>query len=101
MNNPKDAPFAACTMLALYLTLTMAERPPYLTWKRVAALGVATTLAINVRPLGLVLIGFLAFVLTLRIGESLVVSHASIDRRTWQSLALKILVMAAIAVPAG
>src|SRR5207247_5242809 len=79
MNNPKDAPFAACAMLALYITLTMPARPPYLTWKRAAALGIAIVLAINVRPLGLVLIGYLAFVLTLRAAASLTSCHEPLD----------------------
>ncbi len=59
MNNPKDLPFAAMTMVALYFLLNVSSRPPYLSWRLVAILGVAVALAINVRSGGILYIGYL------------------------------------------
>ena len=56
MNNPKDAPFAALAIMALYYTLTIDMRRPRVSWPHAAKLALAIALAINVRPLGLVLL---------------------------------------------
>jgi Dolichyl-phosphate-mannose-protein mannosyltransferase len=68
MNNPKDLPFAALAIAALYYTLTIDWQPPYLSWRRTALLGTAIALAIDVRSLGIVLlayaIGFVMLVAT-------------------------------------
>lgn len=63
MNNPKDVPFAALAMVALYYIVTMSPRPPHVTWKHAGKLTLAIALAIGVRPLGLVLLGLAAGVL--------------------------------------
>jgi hypothetical protein len=101
MNNPKDAPFAALAMAALYFALALDERPPYFSWRQAAKLGAAIALAINVRPLGLMLLGFscgvvLAFVLlqTLR-------SAAPERWRVAGATVLRLAIMAVVVVPLG
>jgi len=114
MNNPKDAPFAAFAMLSIAIALTMPRRPPYLTWTRTAALALAIILAINVRPLGLMLIGYTAFVLTLYAVAEIVQKFwgpgggprsaptlLSETVATWGLVAVKLALIAIVAIPAG
>jgi hypothetical protein len=101
MNNPKDAPFAALVVVVLYYILNVDKRSGHLPRTLAAKLTAAIALAINVRPLGLVLllyaggvIGTLALVAALRSTEP--------DR--WRSLAItagRLAVMAIVAIPAG
>lgn len=101
MNNPKDAPFAALTMAALYFALTIDERPPFFSWKQAAKLGAAIALAINVRPLGLMLLGFGGgIVLVYVVGRTL----RSPDPERWRPVGatvVRLAVMVALAIPLG
>lgn len=101
MNNPKDLPFAALAMVALYYTLTISPRPPHLTWRHAAKLAAAIALAINIRPLGLMLLGFAALVIgTLAVAAALRTS----DRLRWRGLgavAVRLAVVGLVAIPAG
>jgi hypothetical protein len=60
MNNPKDLPFAVAMLAGLYSVVTIAPEYPYLTWRRAAGLAAAVALALNVRAMGLVLLGYAA-----------------------------------------
>ena len=65
MNNSKDLPFAAMSMAVLGLTLTLDWARPRLTWPRAGWLTLFIALAINIRPLGLVLFLYAAGVIGL------------------------------------
>lgn len=60
MNNTKDLPFAVLMMAAFYCIVTMKPQYPYLPWGHAARLAVAIALAINVRAMGMVLLGYTA-----------------------------------------
>jgi hypothetical protein len=101
MNNPKDAPFAALTIAALFYTLTLDERPPHRSWRQAASLAVRFAHAINVRPLGLMLLGFAVGVVMLM---ALVTAFPSNSADRWRHLAtttLRIAVVGLVAVPLG
>jgi hypothetical protein len=71
MNNPKDVPFAALTVMGLYYIATVAPRWPYLSWPTAAKIAGALALALNVRVGALLYVGYLgllvgAFVLAER-----------------------------------
>ena len=100
MNNPKDAPFAAFAVMAVYYALAIAPRPPHLSWGQMAKLGLAITLAINVRPLGLALLAYAGLVFA----TVALASAVAARRVAWRHLgldAIKFAVMAAVVVPAG
>ena len=50
MNNPKDIPFAALCMAALLSFVLLRSEPPFLSWRRALAIGVALALPLGVRP---------------------------------------------------
>jgi hypothetical protein len=101
MNNPKDAPFASLAIVTLYYALSVDVRRPRVSWPLAAKLALAIALAINVRPLGLMLllvssglIGLLALVAAVR----------GTDPDRWRSLAItagRMAVVAIVAIPAG
>jgi hypothetical protein len=95
MNNPKDAPFAALAMAALYYTLTIDWRPPHLSWTHAAKLAAVIALAINVRPLGLVLLGYAA-------GAIMLVAAVEAWRSTaadrWRSVGVTVVRLAVVAI---
>lgn len=106
MNNPKDAPFAALTMAALYYALTIDWRPPHLSWRRVLALTTAIALAINIRPLGLMLLLFSGAVVVLVGGAAAIWpldGSAPSGRRAAGFLhaVVRLAIVAAVAIPAG
>lgn len=101
MNNPKDAPFAAMAIAALYFVLTIDGRPPHLTWRRLAWLALVIALAINIRPLGVILLVYAAGVIMLVAGWSTMSSAAPDRWRTLAMTALKVVVLALVVIPAG
>lgn len=101
MNNPKDAPFAALTMAALYFILHLDWRPPHFSWAQLAKITVVIALAVNVRPLGLMLLGY--FGAALLLAASLELFRAQ-DRRRWFDCAGaigRLLAVSLVAIPAG
>jgi hypothetical protein len=58
MNNAKDLPFAVLMLAAFYYIVTLPPRYPYLPWGHALKLALAIALAINVRSMGLVLLGY-------------------------------------------
>jgi hypothetical protein len=101
MNNPKDVPFAALAMATIYYTLTIGRRPPHLTWGHAAKLATAIALAINVRPLGLILLAYAAAFALFVACVAAVQSSASDRWRAVVATAGRMAVIALIAVPAG
>jgi len=65
MNNPKDLPFAVLMLAGYYYILTIRDEFPYLTWLHVLKLGAVIALALNVRSMGLALLGYTAAALGL------------------------------------
>ena len=101
MNNPKDLPFAAFTIVSLYYILTISPRPPFLSWRHAAKLAAAIALAINVRPLGIVLLGFAGLVVCALGFWSAVHSRDVVPRREFGAAAARLALVALIAIPAG
>ncbi|MGC4081126.1 MAG: hypothetical protein QM736_03185 [Vicinamibacterales bacterium] len=101
MNNPKDVPFAAMAMAVLGITLTIDWTKPRLTWARSALLAICIALAINIRPLGLVLWLYAAGVVGL---GALVAAWFSRDEDRWRAFATtvtRLIVVGLVAIPAG
>ena len=101
MNNSKDLPFAAMAMAVLGLTLTLDWSRPRLTWRRAGWLTLFLALAINIRPLGLVLILYAAGVIGL---ASLANAALGVDEDRWSRFAGnlgRLLAIAVVSVPAG
>ena len=63
MNNPKDLPFAAMSVMVLYCLSRLTPRWPYLTVGTGAALAVALGLALGTRPGALIYFGYLPLLL--------------------------------------
>lgn len=101
MNNPKDAPFASLAIVALYYALSVDVRRPHVSWPLAAKLALAIALAINVRPLGLVLLLVSAGIIGL---AALVAAFRSTEPDRWRSFAItagRMAVVAIVAIPAG
>ena len=101
MNNPKDVPFAALTMAALYYTLTAhwgASRPPL---SGAAKLALAIALAINIRPLGLMLLVFAAGYALAVAGRSAIIGPRPVGWRTLGMTSACIAGIALVAIPSG
>ena len=58
MNNPKDLPFAVLMLVGYYYIVTIKPQYPYLSWPHALKLGLAIALTLNVRAMGLVLLGY-------------------------------------------
>jgi hypothetical protein len=59
MNNPKDLPFAAMTVVALYYFSTISPTWPYLSRSSAIKITIALALALNVRAAALIYVGYL------------------------------------------
>ncbi len=67
MNNPKDIPFATGAT-ALLLALTYVGRStPFLSWRLVLVLALVIGVSLNIRPGGLLFVGYLAVVVLFRV----------------------------------
>lgn len=59
MNNPKDAPFAAIAMVALYYISTVSMRWPYISFSTAIKIVIALAAAMNIRVGALLYFGYL------------------------------------------
>lgn len=79
MNNPKDLPFAAMSVVALYYISTVSSRWPYVSVSTGAKIAVALALALNIRVGALLYLGYFGL---------LVAFFVAAERRTsWRGLA--------------
>jgi hypothetical protein len=101
MNNPKDIPFAALTMAVLYFTLTISASPPHVSWARVAQLIVTIAVAINIRPLGLALLGYSVGVILAVAAAGFIWRRPSGQPRDLLATGFRVLLVIAVAIPAG
>lgn len=58
MNNPKDLPFAAMTVMALYYTSTVSARWPYVSPSTAIKIALSLALALNIRVGALLYLGY-------------------------------------------
>jgi hypothetical protein len=58
MNNPKDLPFAALSMVALYYISTVSRRWPYITFTTGSKIAISLALALGVRVGALLYLGY-------------------------------------------
>lgn len=96
MNNTKDIPFAILMLAAFYFIVTVQPRYPYFSWGHAFKLAIAIALAINVRSMGLALLGYTGIALAL----------AVIASRDWSPIRLaatagRFAVIAVVAIVAG
>jgi hypothetical protein len=70
MNNPKDLPFAVLMLAGVYYIATIKPHYPYLTWAHALKLAAAIALALNVRSMGLALLGYAAIGLAIAVVAS-------------------------------
>lgn len=70
MNNPKDLPFAVLMLAAFYYIVTVKPQYPYMTWPHALKLAAAIALALGVRSMGLVLLGYAGLALLIAIAAS-------------------------------
>jgi hypothetical protein len=101
MNNPKDIPFAALTMAVLYYTLTIRAAPPHVSWLRVVQLIIAVAIAINIRPLGMALLGYSVVVVGSVAIANFVRRRATATPRDLLATGVRVFVLVAVAIPAG
>jgi len=79
MNNPKDLPFAALTVMALYYFSTISSTWPYISPRTAIKIVVALALALNIRAGALLYLGYLGMLVT---------AYAIAERnRHWRRLA--------------
>ena len=90
MNNPKDVPFAAMTVMALYYMSTVSERWPYISRSTGIKIVIALALALNIRAGALLYVGYVV---------SLVAAFAVAERcMNWRRLADTATRLAAVTV---
>ncbi|PYR33272.1 MAG: hypothetical protein DMF90_21395, partial [Acidobacteria bacterium] len=90
MNNTKDLPFAVLMLVGLYYIVTFSPRYPYVSWPHAFKLALAAALALDVRAMGLVLVGYA--------GIGLLVAVVASRERSLRRLAATVGRFAAIAV---
>ena len=88
MNNPKDLPFAAMSVVALYYISTVSRRWPYISWAKGSKIAIALALALGVRVGALLYLGYFGLLI-----GGLVIAERITD---WRRLADTALRMAAI-----
>ena len=75
MNNPKDLPFAAMTVVGLYYISTISPRWPYLTRGQILKIAIPLALALNIRAAALLYLGYFGL---------LVLIYVALERPGWR-----------------
>jgi hypothetical protein len=70
MNNTKDIPFAILMLGAFYFIVSVRPEYPYVSWGHALKLAAAIALAINVRSMGLALLGYTGIALAIAVVAS-------------------------------
>jgi len=91
MNNPKDLPFAAATIAALYYMSTMSPKWPYVSKSTAIKIVIALAAALNIRAAGLMYLGYFGLLI-----GAFVLAERQFDRRRLLDTALRV-----VAVTAG
>ena len=86
MNNPKDLPFAALSMVALYYISTISHRWPYISLSTGSKIAVALALALGVRVGALLYLGYFGLLVI-----GLVITQRITDWRRLADTALRLL----------
>lgn len=89
MNNPKDLPFAAMSVMALYYLTQVSPRWPYVSWPAATKIAVALALALSIRVGGLLYLGYFGLLV-----GALVIADRCTDWRRLAAVALRLLVVA-------
>lgn len=89
MNNPKDLPFAALSVTALYYISTVSPRWPYLSGPTAVKIAISLALALSIRVGGLLYLGYFG----LLVGVLIVMDRCA----NWRRLAVTASVLAGIA----
>jgi hypothetical protein len=88
-------------MAVLYFTLTISATPPHVSWTRVGQLVAAVAIAINIRPLGIALLGYsVAVILTVAVA-SYVRRRSSAQPDGLLGTGVRVLAMVGVAIPVG
>ena len=96
MNNTKDVPFAILMLVAFYFIVTVKPQYPYVSWGHALRLALAIALAINVRSMGLVLLGYTGVALAVA-----VVASRDFSRSRLAATAGRLAVIVLVALVAG
>jgi hypothetical protein len=96
MNNTKDMPFAILMLVAFYFIVTVKPQYPYVSWGHALRLALAIALAINVRSMGLALLGYTGIALAVA-----VIASRDFSRSTLAATAGRLAVIVLVALVAG
>jgi hypothetical protein len=96
MNNPKDLPFAVLMLAASYYIVSVSAEYPYFSWPHALKLATVIALAINVRSMGLMLLGYTGLALAIAVTVS-----RDFDPRRLAATAGRYAVIALLAVVGG
>ena len=96
MNNPKDLPFAAMTVVALYYISTVSATWPYLSRGTAIKIVVALALALNIRAGALLYLGYLAMLVT-----AFVIAERNVNWRRLADTSARLATMAAAVLLLG
>jgi hypothetical protein len=96
MNNTKDLPFAVLMLAGLYFIVTLKPAFPYLPWGHLLKLALVIALALNVRSMGLALLGYAG----LGVGVALIAARETSAARL-AATAGRFAVLAVLALVAG
>jgi hypothetical protein len=96
MNNPKDLPFAVLMLVGLYYVVTLSPRYPFMSWGHALKLATVVALAIDVRAMGLGLLGYAAVGLLVAI-----VASGDLAPRRLGALSVRFAVVVLVALVAG
>ena len=96
MNNPKDLPFAAATVAALYYMSTMSPRWPYLSRTTAIQIVIALAAALNIRAAGLMYLGYFGLLI-----GAFVLAERQFDLRRLLDTALRVLAVSVAVLVLG
>jgi hypothetical protein len=88
MNNPKDLPFAAMTVVALFYISAVSPRWPYVTWPAAIKIVISLAIALNIRVGGLLYLGYFGLLVI-----AVIISERSRDWRRLASITGRVLGM--------
>jgi hypothetical protein len=88
MNNPKDLPFAATSVAALYFLSRISPTYPYLSKSTAVGVVISLAIALNIRPAALLYVGYLGLLV-----GAFVLAERSFDWRRWGATATRLAII--------